>query len=360
MRRALLLLVVLAAAVAVAAFDVPSDAATVNGVGISRTTLNSDLNVIAATPTYECYLAASLALRSQDLARLPALKGDGLDKTVTTRFADYWLSQLVNNELIDQLVATRHLHVTPADVRAGKSDLVDSISSTLTDVAQAAGQTGVCAADGSAILSAVPAAFASRLVQAQAAGDVVLAQAAGYGLSSAQLSSFYFSHQSDFDTICVSAIESASEAAATLARAEIEAGTPFAQVAQATSTDATSAANGGAIGCFAPSDPSYGSVTQDTGGLKTGAVSQPESDNGSYVLLQVTSRQPTSFAQAGAAVRQAVLAAGAKAANVELQRITKQSVVTIDPRYGRWLGGSTITIEPPTSPPASALLRPTG
>jgi PPIC-type PPIASE domain len=359
-RRALLLLVVLAAAVAVAAFDVPSDAATVNGVGISRTTLNSDLNVIAATPTYQCYLAASLALRSQDLARLPTLKGDGVDKTVTTRFADYWLSQLVNDQLIDQLVTARHLRVTAADVRAGQSDLVDSISSTLTEVAQASGQTGVCAADGSAILSAVPAAFATRLVQSQAAGDVVLAAAAGYGLGSAQLSSFYFSHQSDFDTICVSAIETASEATATLARAEIEGGTPFAQVAQATSTDATSAANGGAIGCFGPTDPSYGSVTQDTAALKVGAVSEPQSDNGSYVLLQVTSRQPTSFAQAGAAVRQAVLAAGAKAANSELQHITKRAVVTIDPRYGRWLGGSTISIEPPTSPPASALLSSTG
>jgi len=359
-RRALLFLVVVAAAVAVAAFEVPSDAATVNGVGISRSTLNSDLGVIAATPTYQCYLAASLALRSEDLAELPALKGDGIAKTVTTRFADYWLSQLVNNELIDQLVAQRHLVVSPADLTAGKTDLVNSISATLTAVAQASGQTGVCAPDGSAVLSSVPAGFADRLVESQAAGDVVLAAAAGYGLGSVQLASFYSSHQSDFDTICLSAIETATEAAAASARAEIVAGTPFAQVAQATSTDATSAAAGGAIGCFAPTDPAYGSVTQDVAGLGVGKVSAPKSNQGSYVLLEVTSRKTTSFAAAGTAVRQAVLAAGAKAANGELKRITKQAVVTIDPRYGRWGGGATIAVEPPLSPPPSALLSPEG
>jgi hypothetical protein len=359
-RRALLFLVVLAAVVAVAAFDVPSDAATVNGVGITRATLNSDLAVIAAAPTFQCYLAASLAVRSQNLAQLPAIKGEGVAKTVTTRFADYWLSQLVNNELIDQLAVQRHLRVTSADLAAGRTDLVNSISNTLAAVAEASGQTGVCAPDGSAILSAVPAAFAHRMAESQAAGDLVLAAAAGYGLGSAQLSSFYFSHQSDFDTICLSAIETTSQAAAVSARAEIEGGTPFAQVAQATSTDATSAAQGGAIGCFAPTDPSYGSVTQDTAGLKVGVVSMPQSDQGSYVLFEITSRQPTSFAAAGSSVRQAVLAAGAKAASAELQRTTKQATVTIDPRYGRWGGGSTIVIKPPLSPPTSALLSPKG
>lgn len=360
MRRALLFLAVLAAVVAVAAFDVPSDAATVNGVGISRSTLNSDLAVIAATPTYQCYLAAGLALSSQNLARLPAIEGAGVGKTVTTRFADYWLSALVNNELIEQLVVERHLHVTTADLAAGKTDLVNSISTTLTEVAQASGQTGVCAADGSAVLSAVPPDFANRLVRTQAAGDVVLAAAAGYGLGSAQLASFYASHRSDFDTICLSAIETATQAAAASARAEIVGGTPFAEVALASSTDATSAAQGGAIGCFAPTDPAYANVAQDIVGLGVGKVSQPKVDQGAYILLEITSRQPTSFGAAGVAVRQAVLAAGAKAANGELKRITKRAAVTIDPRYGRWGGTSTIAVEPPLSPPTSDLLSPPG
>jgi hypothetical protein len=359
-RRALLFLVVLAAVVAVAAFDVPSDAATVNGVGISRATLNSDLGVIEATPTYQCYLAASEALQSQNLGMLPAIEGGGIAKTVNTRFADFWLNQLVNNELIAQLAARRHLPVTTADLAAGKTDLVNSISATLTAVAQASGQTGVCAPDGTSILDAVPSAFAARLVASQAAGDVVLAAAAGYGLGPAQLASFYFRHTSEFDTVCLSAIETASEAAATSARAEIEAGTPFAQVAQATSTDATSSADGGAIGCFAPTDPAYGSVTQDTTGLAVGAISQPKDDAGNYVLLEITSRRPTSFAAAGDSVRQAVLAAGASAADRELKAMTKHAHVTIDPRYGSWGGGTTISVVPPASPPSSVLLNPAG
>jgi len=206
----------------------------------------------------------------------------------------------------------------------------------------------------------VPADFANRLVRSQAEGDVVLAAAAGYGLGSGQLASFYAGHRSDFDTVCLSAIETATQAAAASARAEIEGGAPFAAVAAANSTDATSAAQGGAIGCFAPTDPAYGSVTQDIAGLGVGKVSQPKADQGSYILLEITSRQPTSFGAAGDAVRQAVLAAGAKAANGELKRITKGAAVTIDPRYGRWGGTSIITVEPPLSPPASALLSPSG
>jgi hypothetical protein len=359
-KRALLLLVVLAAVVAVAAFDVPSNAATVNGVGISRATLNSDLGVIQATPTYECYLAASLALRSQNEAALPAIQGQGIDKTVSTRFADYWLSQLVNDELIEQVATARHLRVSTADLADGRADLVNSISTTLTAVAEASGQSGVCAPDGSDILAAVPPAFAARLVRAQAAGDVVLADASGYGLGPGELASFYATHQSDFDTICLSAIQTATQAAAAADRAEIVGGTPFAQVAEATSTDAASAANGGAIGCFAPTDPAYGSVTQDVAGLAVGQVSAANSDQGNYVLLEITSRRTTSYAAAGSAVRQAVLAAGATVADGELKTITKGATVSIDPRYGRWKGGSTIAVEPPRNPPLSALLDPQG
>ena len=338
----------------------PSDAATVNGVGISRSTLNSDLRTIADTPAFQCYLAASLAVRSDDLASLPAVAGGGGSKTVSTRFADYWLSQLVNNELIDQLAAKRHLAVSAADLAAGRTDLVNQISGTLSEVEQASGQADVCAPDGSAVLASVPAAFAGRLVQSQAAGDVVLAAAAGYGLGPAQLASFYSAHPSDFDTICLSAIQTTTEAAATAARAEIVGGTPFALVAATSSTDATSAAAGGAIGCFTPTDPAYTSVTSDIAGLGVGQVSTPKSDQGSYVLLEITSRRPTSFAAAGDAVRQAVLAAGATAANGELKAITRRSAVTIDPRYGRWAGGATIAVVPPLSPPATALLNPKG
>lgn len=345
-----------AAVVAVAAFDVPSNAATVNGVGISRATLNSDLGVISATPTYQCYLAASLALRSQNLASLPAVGGSGLGQTVTTRFADLWLSTLVNNQLIEQLAAARHLRVNAAALAAGRADLVNSISGTLTAVAQAAGQPAVCAPDGSAVLRSLPADFADRLARAQAVGDVILADAAGYGLGAAQLSSFYAAHRSDFDVICLSAIATATLASANALRAEVEGGASFALVASANSTDAASAAQGGAIGCFAPTDSAYGSVTRDVAGLAVGGVSAPQSNAGSYVLLQVTARSPTSFRAAGDSVRQAVLVAGATAAGRELQRSTKRAAVAIDPRYGNWVGGTTISIRPPVNPPATSLI----
>jgi hypothetical protein len=355
-----LFLVVLAAVAAVAFYDVPSNAATVNGVGISRSTFNADLNDISNDSVFQCYLSASLALRSENQSSLPAIGGAGVGRTVTTRFSAFWLSELVNDELVAQLAARKHLSVTASDLTAGRSDLVDTISGTLADIAQDSGQTGACAPDGSDVLASVPASFANRLVRAQTLGDLVLANAAGYGLSSSALASYFFAHSSTFDTLCVSAIETTSEATAASLRAQIEGGASFAQVAEANSTDSTSAAQGGAIGCFSPSDPDYSSVTADVGGLAVGQVSQPQADQSSYILLEVTSKMPSTFAESSSAVRQAVLAAGSTAANRELTGATKGAVVTIDPRYGTWTGGATIVIRPPASPPASALLSAPG
>ena len=98
-------LVVLAAVAAVAFYDVPSNAATVNGVGISRSTFNADLNDISNDSVFQCYLSASLALRSENQSSLPAIGGAGVGKTVTTRFSAFWLSELVNDELVAQLAA---------------------------------------------------------------------------------------------------------------------------------------------------------------------------------------------------------------------------------------------------------------
>ena len=65
MKRFLVLLVVLAGGVAAAAFTVPSNAATVNGTSISQQDLNSDVNAIAHSTYYQCYLNSQEYLSSE-------------------------------------------------------------------------------------------------------------------------------------------------------------------------------------------------------------------------------------------------------------------------------------------------------
>ena len=62
-----------------------------------------------------------------------------------------------------------------------------------------------------------------------------------------------------------------------------------------------------------PSGPKLGS-------LPTGTVSAPIDDNGTWLLLQITSRTPTPFAKAKASVSEAVQAVGAKATQAALTR----------------------------------------
>jgi len=65
------LLIVLAGGLAWAAFSVPSNAATVNGATISQHDLNSDVNAIAGSEYYQCYLNSEAYLSSNGSQQLP-------------------------------------------------------------------------------------------------------------------------------------------------------------------------------------------------------------------------------------------------------------------------------------------------
>jgi len=352
-------IVVVGAIVAAGAVSVPSTAVTVDGTSISRATVNRDLATIEQNQTFGCYLAASVVIRSGNAAGLPPIQGSGRTGTYNTSFVDFWLSQQINNLLIEHLAAQQHLSLDPTAMSAGQADLVESVSSTLAEAAVATGQSAVCAPSGQAVVGALAPRVRGELVRAQAAGDLVLAHAAGYGLTRAELARYFGAHRSQFQTICLSAIQTSSQAGAILARAAVAGGKSFASVAQSVSTDATSAANGGQLGCFSPSQGAYATVANDVKGLAVGELSQPLSNNGSYLVLQVTSNLPVAFSSVVPAVRQAVLVAGASKASRELAALTRNAQVSVDPRYGRWSGASGIGIEAPRSPALTDLLNPT-
>ena len=69
--------------------------------------------------------------------------------------------------------------------------------------------------------------------------------------------------------------------------------------------------------------------------LATGAVSAPVDDNGTYLLLQITSRTPTPYSNAKAAVADAVQLAGSAATQKALTADERRSSVSLNPQYGR-------------------------
>jgi hypothetical protein len=355
-KRFLVLLVALAAGVAAAAVLVPGPAVTVDSTGISRATLDGQLSAIAASSDYQCYLDARLTLQSGapstgTIQVAGAGSSDaGGNGTYSTAFVDYWLTQMVNDQFLEQLAARHHLAVTPQGMALARDDLASTITTTLQQVAGTPYQH--CLADGTQVLASMPASFVDAQVRAQAAGDLLEASAAGQGLTDASLAAYFDTHRSQFDTLCLSVIGAQTSAAAEQLRAEIAGGTPFAQVAANNGEQ-----NGGSQGCVGASNPGYASIRSAIGTLPVGQVSAPiETSSRTFVIVEVTKATPTTFAAAHLAVLSALLASGEQQASAELTAAIRSARVSVDPRYGRWQPGNSVSITGPPHPPAGSVL----
>ena len=355
MKRLIVLLLVLAGGLAAACFAVPSNAATVNGESISQDAFNSDLNAIAGSADYHCFLTAEEAVASGGQTSLPSIEGSGQsgdgtsNATVSTSFAAYYLDTEIGHQLVLQLAAERNLQVTTADLTEARAELTNQITAVLSDVtgSQYACATGATAAE---VLGSVPASFVDKTVKFDATANVLEEHAAGVGSTSADLERYFDAHAANFDTACFTVAEYTSEADATAAAATVAAGTPFATVAAQTQ-------GGGPQGCAIL----YGvASTLPTGtdlqNLPLNTVSSPIAVNGNYLLIEITQRTPSSFAQARTEVESAVEAAGASKAGTIIRAAEKRANISVDRRYGEWVATQVL---PPPSPPASDLLNPT-
>ena len=114
-KRLIVLLIVLAGGLAAACFAVPSNAATVNGESISQDAFNSDLNAIAGSADYRCFLHRGGGGRDRGRPRCRPSKGSGQsgegtsNPTVSTSFAAYYLDTEIGHQLVLQLAAERNL-----------------------------------------------------------------------------------------------------------------------------------------------------------------------------------------------------------------------------------------------------------
>ena len=347
MKRLLVLLVVVAAVVAVTAFYVPANAASVNGSGIAQGTLNADLSAIGGSPGYQCYLGADQVLTQVNAPPIFPVYGVAGSSTgpatYNTVFVRYWLSQLMSDKLVQQIVAAKHLVVTPADLALGRVTLGEQIAGVLNNYASTQG--GTCGTTASAILSSLPASFRNEQIQVQAEQDVLLAHESGYGLGTAALNRYFTAHRTDFNTICLSYVLFSTKGAATAARATIETGTPFAQTGKVTP-----------IGCAMRY--AITSLPSSVTSLPTKKVSQPVAGgSGNYALFEITSSTPSTFVGARVGVENSVLNAGSARTTALLQAANRRAQVTADPRYGRVAPGS-VALLLPKSPASTDLLNP--
>ncbi len=365
MKRLIVLLIVLAGGLAAAAFSVPSNAASVNGSSISQQDLNSDVNAIAGSAYYQCYLNSQEYLSSDGSAELPPVLGAGTGQyagdhpTATSAFVANYLETKIGHELVLQLADARHVTVTPAEMAAARANLTEQITGVMSEILQTQqGQNARygCSVTGQAltgaeVLSTLPSSFVDEQVQFVAVATALQEDLAGVGSSAADLQSFFNAHSSRFDTVCLTAAVFSSESAAQSAAASVASGTPFSTVASNTSSS-----GGGAQGCDVLSDlESKLPSDADLASLTTGTVSAPVDDNGTYLLLQFTSRTPTPYSKAQAAVANAVQVAGSAATQRAITADERRSSVSLNPQYGVWVPANASVLTPLTPEPTDVL-----
>ena len=365
MKRLLALLIVLAGGLAWAAFAVPSNAATVNGVGISQQSLNADVHAIAGSVYYQCYLNSETYLSSNGTEQLPSVVGAGTGQyvgdhpTATTAFVANYLGTEIGHALLLQVAGEHHVSVTQPELVTARANLTSEISNVMSEILQTQLAQNVsysCSLTGQAVtgqqvLDSMPASFVDDQVQFGATAAALEEDLAGVGSSDQALQGYYVAHGAQFDTACLTAAVFSSESAAQAAAAQVASGTPFATVASNTSSS-----GGGPQGCDILSDlESKLPTAADLKNMATGTVSAPIDDNGTYLLLQITSRTPTPYSKAKAAVADAVQAAGSSATQKALTAVERRSSVSVNPQYGVWVPVSASVLAPFTPEPTDVL-----
>ena len=358
MKWFLALLVLLGGGLAAAAFVVPTNAAVVNGSAISQQQLNSDVTAIAGSADYQCYLNTQTAIATSGQQQEPPVVGAGKGQggqtaTATTAFTASYLDTEVGHELVTQLADTRGVTASSAQLADARTSYEQEISQVMQQAASSQNPRYTCGAlqplTGQQVLATLPQSFVDEQVQFFATIAALKEDLAGVGPTDADLQNYFFEHRADFDTVCTTAAVYSSQGAATAALQQAQT-TPFSQVVK-------QAVQGGPQPCamlpvLAANLPSSFKL----GDLAVGTVSFPiDLGNGSFLLIQVNSRNPTPYAQAKSVVPVVVQNQGAAKAQLVVTAAERHATVSVDPRYGVWVPVSTQVLVPFTPERADVL-----
>jgi parvulin-like peptidyl-prolyl isomerase len=308
-------------------------AASVNGHVLSDADLLGELRQINANASY-------VAAVQQNAGTAVAGKGKG---TFDLAFTDKVLTRQILLELVHEEFLRRKLVVTP-------SALQDAATAQST-------QIGNDQTTGKPIFASFAKPYQDLLARRAAEVTALQDSLAGITIDDATVQRYYNAHKSSYQLNCVSVIQLATQAAADQAEAKATApGADFAALARQSSTDAQSAAQGGAIGC--QPDGAYSQlagVDAAIAALSVGGVSKVISLQGAFAVFKLTDRKPQDLATVRSQVVSALHGQGQTQFNQFVQDQVGKAKVTVSSKYGTWTAtGPNAGVNPPNPPPASA------
>jgi hypothetical protein len=295
-----------AGVVALVATDSPS-AATIGDTKVSRTDLEDELRELAENETLK---------RTIERAQAPALSDN--EGSVTGDIAAGWLALVVSQTVAQREVERRGLEETAADRERGRTLAAESVG-------------------GTNVFRDLPDWFRERLVDRWSA--VAVLERALLDDPSSEL-------QAAIDEQCpsgryVSHILVESDAEAQAVEDELAAGADFAEVAERSSFDQGSAAQGGALGCIDGQDfvEPFATVAATQ---PIGEVSEPFTTEFGTHLVLVSDEPPRSELR--------------RAAIEEILGRARGEDVDINERFGLWdcRNGQVLPAHTPVTPPGCA------
>ncbi len=238
------------------------------------------------------------------------------DVSTDNKITAIWLSELIHQEAIDSLFASRKLHVSSKVAAQATKDVVQNFPT----------------AD---IFPAFDKAFQKTLIDRQARGETLLASYIDTSDKAGE--KYYNDHASTFACATgknVAHILVSTEAVAQDLLTQIQSGASFATLAQTKSTDTGSGAKGGLLGClvkgaFVPAfENAAFAAPLDT------PVGPVKSKFGYHIIL--VTHATSSYTDSKAAVQQALAQAGQTSFRTEVDKLLKSFKVHLDARFGKW------------------------
>ncbi len=298
-------------------------AAKVNGVTLTKADLDRELNAIRDNKDYA-------KLIEQAGTNVNGTGNDTLDATFVARV----LSRRILFELVHQEVLKRRLKLTAEAKSAAKQQVVSSIGDEKT-------------------LDKFPKDYVDELERTNA--EVYVLQNALADTSDKNLEKYYEAHKADFVSVCAAHILVATKAEADSIEKQLKAAkdkaATFAELAKTKSKDTGSGANGGDLGCAAPSGY-VEEFKQATLTQKVGVIGDPVQTQYGYHIIRVDKRDDAKpFAEVKEEVRNALTQDSSVPFTEFLKSASAKAKVEVNPRYGTYeSSGDLAQVVPPKAP----------
>ena len=284
-------------------------------VHITRDDLEDDLRVMRANDDFVEYLKTN------------GIEVPESDDSVGSAVTAIWLSDLINQAVVDAELDERDLEVTEEDRDAVSAQIAESYG-------------------GEEIFKQFPKEFRTNVIERAAAWNALLTRGVGEAEPpTEQDARDFYEENAEQIGACPSGRAVAHVLVATQADAqgvltELEGGADFAAVAKERSTDPTAADNGGDVGCL--QDGAFVAPFEEAAKAATlGEPTQPvETEYGFHVIL-VTEYEAPSFEELKDQILEYLASQAEQSGGQEMNTIIQDRLgdaeVDIDPRYGEWV-----------------------